>query len=256
MSDNELYENIAVELENFNNDDDLHEPENDAIRECNKMSRSERRLNNRQKKKEQKSNENTTKRVVSNCIPKGKKHLVSKTLSQRPKPKIYSASKFSTELSLIFKKHIEDGLGSDLIQDMIINLLNQIAAVEDWFEIIKILIIQCSLGCEEFLNPATTKLDPLDSGWGLVKNGIGDRCRPLTIAKLITHHMGLLLSIAISHNAGQKNRKSIQIFLKNILITPTIFDGGEIKNMFGWYLLLLRCEPNLSKYYKFAATNV
>lgn len=84
----------------------------------------------------------------------------------------------------------------------------------------------------------------------MIKNGIGDKSRPLTIIKLLVHHVGFLLSSAVTNNTKQKNRKSIRDFLKNIFIVPTIFNGNENKNMFGWYLLLLRYQPNLSEYYK------
>lgn len=171
-------------------------------------------------------------------------------ISQRPKAATYGAPKFSTELDRIFTKYAECEFDFDSVQGEVIALLNQIPAVEDWFEIVRILIIQCDLNCKEFLDPITTKLTTLDGGH-MIKNGIGDKSRPLTIIKLLVHHVGFLLSSAVTNNTKQKNRKSIRDFLKNIFIVPTIFNGNENKNMFGWYLLLLRYQPNLSEYYKF-----
>lgn len=174
-------------------------------------------------------------------------------VAQRDKQMLYGVQKFAQELADIFKKYTTYNTKSEEIQNDIVILLNKLQPVDDWLEIIKILLISCKIDCPEFLNPAMTRLSALNS-FQVIKNGINERSRPITIAKLIIHHSRSLFASALINQQGYRYRKSTQNLLKNIFIEPTIFNSNECKNMFAWNLVIKMHEPNLSKYYRYIKT--
>ena len=206
--------------------------------------------------------------IINNQNRVGKKQLRQDYRNASEQRSIYDLLALTTELETIFSKkydlELADSDNKDAVdkqihhnfesseqqkQNEIIKMLSNIPAVDNWLTIVKTVLFLCSKDCPEFLDPKTTKLSAMEN-IKIIRGGFKERAKPITVIKLLVHNYKNIFATAINSSSTSKNRMSIQQLIKNIYVTPHIFDADNTKTMICWYLCLSRHTSCFSNYYK------
>lgn len=140
--------------------------------------------------------------------------------------------------------------GEQQKQNEIIKLLSDIPAITNWLTIVKAVLYLCSISCPEFVDPKTTMLSAVDNA-NIIKGGFGEKAKPLTVIKLIIHNYKSLFATAINSASTSRKRLSIQQLIKNVYVTPPIFNGDDMRTFINWYLHISTYTSCFAKHYKY-----